>query len=626
MCGIAGSVNLPVSTETVFPSLYHRGPDEQGHFFHEQVRLFSLRLSIQDKTGGKQPMHFGERYALVFNGEIYNHYQLRHEYRLSCRTNSDTETLLILFDKLGENCLPLLDGMFAFALYDRLEEKIFFARDRAGEKPLYYFNDSRRFVFASELNCLSQLIPLEINEERIYEYLRLGYFFKKNTPYKNVRELEVGSCGWLDVRTLSFSPKKWWDIGKFYNQRSDDDFETAAVYVEESLKTAVHDHLKTSDLEVGTFLSGGIDSGLVTAMAAAEKPGLKTFTVSFEGSFDEAPLARKVANQLGAEHHEIRLSYEKLPQEIEGILARYGEPFFDSSAIPSYYVSRAAKEFVTVILTGDGADELFGGYRRYVPFAHHDFFKRNKLRQTSAGLLQWLLPPANHKHSAFNYLDRLVFQSARQGIGVWLTATQDVFEGFENHLIKSKGNLKLLPDLVSNLEKIINQPTDALQKFLWFDFETLLPGDFLVKMDIASMAHSLEVRNPFLSRELLEYAPTLPAHFKVQGKTTKKLLRFLARKHLPGEPYRQPKRGFEVPLKKWVNQDLRSIIDDYLNSKQAFFLQFLDVKFVQDLMKKRVRVSEEKRAKMLWSLFALEVWHKNFEASKPDVKNLRYAA
>jgi len=602
MCGIIGSINHPLNLPSIQNAMQHRGPDEQGHFQFQNLELFMLRLAIQDIENGQQPVHFLNRYTIIFNGEIYNHQSLRERFNLSCQTNSDTETLIQLYHKLGEKFLHELDGMFAFAIFDKDKNEVFLARDRAGKKPLYLFNDGQKIVFASELNALRSTLDLSINESHINNYLRLGFHFRKQTPYQSVTEFENGHWAKINLNTLKIEYQKWWDIFDFYQQKSTLNFDEALEKTDSILKESVRRRLVSSDLEVGTFLSGGIDSGLVTAMASRSNSKLKTFTVSFSDGFDEAPLAKLVAQKYQTDHTEIKISFDHLKNDIEGILGNYGEPFYDSSAIPSYYVSKAAKEHVTVILNGDGADELFGGYRRYVPFAKVDLFKMPKAGQQIFKSLNSILPPSHDKKSKYNYLNRLVNLASKNGIEKYISASSDILEGFDNQLKMNK-----LKDFEPIFNRIKNSNLSGLKKLMYLDFEITLFGDFLVKMDIATMSNSLEGRSPFLGKELLEFAPTLRDDFKIKNTSTKFILRELAKKYLPKELIHQPKRGFEVPLKKWVEEDLKEVIFSNLG-EHCYAENFVEKNFIQKLKNNKVRIGGEKRAKILWTLFSLGVW------------------
>lgn len=606
MCGIAGSVNSQLNIPLLTKDLFHRGPDEQTTFEEDKLQLHHHRLSILDIAGGRQPKHY-EGLTIIFNGEIYNHRQVRNKYAFSCKTNSDTETILHAYKKLGAQCLEEFDGMFVFAIFDRAKNELFIARDRAGKKPLYYYSDGRSFVFASELNALRNQLPLEIDDNNIQQYVRAAYFFRPATPYKNVFELPAGCYARVSLSDVSVNVTRWWSIHSFYQKRNKDGFETAFETTDRLLHEAIRSRVESSDLEVGSFLSGGIDSGLVTAIAKEYNPSLQTFTISFEGEYDEAPLAKLVANRYKTIHHEIKISFNHLISDIERILYNYGEPIFDSSVIPSYYVSEAAKKHLTVILNGDGGDELFGGYRRYVPFAKYDFFRKSFFVKNFAKLLHHVLPLSHDKKSKYNYAYRLVDFAQKNGIHTYFSSCLDVFEGYEKYMFGSEA---VLMPIQEHFKEINGSSLSGLQKILNLDFDHILASNLLVKMDIATMAHSLEGRSPMLAKELLEYIPSLPDRYKVNGGQTKYLLRRLSEKYLPSELINQPKRGFEIPLKKWVDGELKDMIASYILSPNAYCRNFVQPQFLENLWQRKIKTGDEKRAKMIWTLFALEVWYK----------------
>jgi asparagine synthase (glutamine-hydrolysing) len=608
MCGIAGSVNLDFSYNKVARSMGHRGPDDQNDYRFDNVNFFHLRLSILDIHGGRQPMHLEDRYTIIFNGEIYNHLELRSRFGLKGRTSSDTETLLLLYEKLGKEFLQHLDGMFAFVIYDKSKKELFIARDRAGKKPLYYFFKNDVFAFCSELNCLKSMVPLTIQKDNFYLYFRLGAFYKNFTPYENVSELLAGTYLTVNCSSLKINETTWWDIGNYYKRKNSDSFSEAISQTDTYLRAAIKRRMESSDLEVGCFLSGGIDSGIVTAISSEFNRHLKTFTVSFEGKYDEAPLAELLAKKYGTHHSQINISFSHLKDDLEKILMNYGEPFFDSSVIPTYYVSKEAKKHVTVILNGDGADELFGGYRRYVPFARFNFFNKNPLLKGVSSIIRKLIRAPENKISFQNYLYRLTILASKTGVDSYLSAGVDIFEDYENN-IKDPGFDYLQP-LRNDFQKINDTELSGLKKIMTLDFNINLFCDLLVKMDIATMANSLEGRSPFLAKELLEYVPSLNDRFKIRGGETKVLLRKLAKKYLPDILINQPKRGFEIPLKSWVDNNLREIIFDYLSSADCLYKDFIKQNFVDDLMLKKINIPAEKRAKILWTLFSLEIWYK----------------
>lgn len=599
MCGIAGAINYKkYDFEAIKKSLYHRGPDEQGFYIDKDVALVHTRLSIVDILNGHQPFSY-KKYTIIFNGEIYNHLELRAKYLQDFKfsTDSDTETLLFLYIKYKQKMFDMIDGMFAFAIFDAKKGSIFLARDRAGKKPLYVYQDKDSLLFASEINAIrSGVKNLQINEENIYSYLRSGFFYKSTTPYKNVFEVEAGTFLEINIRSLEIKKEKYFDIVDYYTQEANLDLQSSLDALDERLHKSVKDRLLSSDLEVGAFLSGGIDSSLIVAIASQYVGKLKTFTVKFDGAYDESALAKLTVDKYGTDHKELTVSLN-LKNDIEKILLNYGEPFMDSSAIPSYYVSQEAKKYVTVILNGDGADELFGGYRRYVPMANDWLGKVAKI-----SFLLKFLPKSHNKKSLYNYFYRLLSMSGKDGLDFYLSSTTDIFEDIytfhDNPVLNS-------------MDSFINETElNGLSKMLYLDFNMLLFSDLLVKMDIATMAHSLEGRSPFLSKYILEFAPTMQDNFKIKGKTTKYILRELSKKYLSHELLSQPKRGFEVPLKSWVENDLKENIFDSLQG-DSYSQNFIDKNFISSVLNREVSISDEKRAKILWDLYCMEVWYKN---------------
>lgn len=596
MCGIAGAINYKkYDLKGIQNSLYHRGPDEQHIFSEKSVALLHTRLSIQDLSDGHQPFEYASC-SIVFNGEIYNHFELRKtllkEYDFF--TTSDTETLLYMYIKFGSEMFCYLDGMFAFCIYDRKKNYLFLARDRAGKKPLYIYQDKDSILFASEINAIKAGVKnLEIDRVAIESYLRNGLFFCENTAFNNLINLKAGHYATVDIKTLQISTYKYFDILDFYNKPSFMNFEQSLKEVDNILHKSIKNRLESSDLEVGAFLSGGIDSSLIVAIASQYQKNLKTFTVKFSDGYDESHLAKLTADKYNTQHHELNISMS-LKEDIETILCNYGQPFADSSAIPSYYVSKEAKKYVTVILNGDGADELFGGYRRYVPAANGILNIASKF-----SFLTKILPKPHNKKTLSNYIYRLLSMANKDGLDFYNSATGDIFE--DEYFFGANS-------INESMEKFIqNVHLEPLSKMLYLDFNILLFSDLLVKIDIATMSQSLEGRSPFLSRDMLKFVPTIKNEYKIKRGSTKYILRELSKKYLPSELIMQPKRGFEVPLKKWVENDLKENIFDYL-SKDSFSSEFIDKKFIFNLLDDKTNVSKEKRAKMLWTMYCLEVW------------------
>jgi len=601
MCGIAGFLNYPQGDiERIKQLLFHRGPDAQTSFKFKDLDLVHTRLSIQDIVQGSQPLFIGD-WVIIFNGEIYNHLSLRQKVDdYVFKTQSDTETLLALYIKYGISALGMCDGMFAFAILDMKSGTLFLGRDRSGKKPLYYYKKDKTLVFSSELNALNSSIEgLTVDSEEIYSYLRNGFFYGDKTPFKNTHEVPPGCVLTIALEDINITNNRYFDILEYYKETKIKDKSLALSLVDQCLHKSIKNRLLSSDLEVGAFLSGGIDSSLIVAIASEYVNSLKTFTVKFDGVFDESELAKLTAKKYATTHTEISISMN-LRDDVEKILAVYGEPFMDSSAIPSYYVSQAAKEHVSVILNGDGADELFGGYRRYVPIANNwlGIFKH------FSSLIKFM-PQPNRKQSYYNYMHRLLKISGKQGLAFYNSATNDLFED-----LYTFDTNDTFQDMEQFIKEVDQEVVSNLSKILIKDFHLILPNDLLKKMDIATMAHSLEGRSPFLSKDMLELAPTLNDKFKVKGLTTKVILRELGKKYLPELVIGQPKRGFEVPLTKWVDGELKENILDRVNG-DSYSISFLPASFITNLVDRKLDVSDERRAKILWTLYCLEVWKNN---------------
>ena len=607
MCGIAGLVNFDQSyIKTIKKSLFHRGPDAQTHYYHRNLQLVHTRLSIQDIKNGDQPFIINN-HVIVFNGEIYNHLELRKKLKkYHCKTQSDTETLLALFIEFGSSVFEMIDGMFAFIIYDIKSNKLILGRDRLGKKPIYFYRNDKQLFISSELNTLSSSLPdLSVNNEAIATFLRVGFFGENSTPYNFVEEVSPGHYYEVNLSSLNFTKNKYFDLVDQYLNPIDIDHNEAIIQLDSILHKSVKDRLLSSDLDVGAFLSSGIDSSLIVAIASQYRKNIKTFTVKFQGSYDESAIALETSKKFSTNHHELEISIN-LKNDVEKILTAYGEPFMDSSAIPSFYISQEAKKYVTVILNGDGADELFAGYRRHVPAAHNWLKYANYF-----SILASALPSSNKKMSYYNYLYRLLKMSSKDDLDLYLSSTNDIFEDFYRFGIRNEN---------SKIENVIHQiqskNLSSLSKSLILDSKFLLTNDLLKKMDIASMSNSLEARSPFLSKYILEWAPKLKDIEKIKGLQTKFILRQLALKYSLEKLSKLPKRGFEVPLKKWVEKDLKENIYDRLESQNSYSQNYLDQKVIDRLLNAKIPVSREKRAKMLWTLYTLEVWHSSFTKDK----------
>jgi len=600
MCGIAGSINNPnIDIKKIQQSLKHRGPNDYGSFCFENSCLIHTRLSIMDLSHGKQPFIINE-FVIVFNGEIYNHLSIRKKYlnHINFKTNSDSETLLHLYIHFKEKIFDYLDGMFAFAILNQKTKTIFLATDKSGKKPLYIYHKDDKVFFASELNTIKQSVKLEIDEEKINTFLRVGYFPFGITPYKYTNMLYGGEYATINLQSPQIKKEIYFDLLDIYKKdKLDLSIKDTIDLVEKALNQSIKNRLISSDIEVGAFLSGGIDSSLIVALASKMGYKLRTFTVRFENSsFDESPLANLVAKKYNTNHHLINIKMN-LKDDIEKILLNYGEPFMDSSAIPSYYVSLEAKKYLSVILSGDGADELFGGYRRYVASNNLNIFKK-------LSFFLNLLPISKNKHSIISHLNRLNKLLSKKDLDYYLSSTTDVFED----IIQFK-DTQYINKMQLFTKKINSLNLSHVDKMLYMDFKFILFNDLLKKMDIASMANSLEVRSPFLSQELLNIVPRIQTKYKIKNITTKYILRELAKKHIPKQLVKAPKRGFEVPLSQWVQNELKDNIMDSLSN--GYHLNFIKKKQLDDIINNTINISDNQKSKILWSIFSLNTWHKH---------------
>ena len=611
MCGIAGyfGASDPHKNAALLEAIAHRGGDDQGVFTAPNLTLLHNRLSIVDIGGGHQPMERGA-FAIVFNGEIYNHNELRsglngvlegfggeflRDFGGGFTSRSDTETLIALYAAHGVKMFEPIDGMFAFALYDSRTNLLYLARDRYGKKPLYY-SFAGGFAFASEINALKKVSPHTINHAAIEAYLRFGFVPFEHTAYNEIYELPAASYMIVNLADLSYVINSWNEETTVSDQPKISENE-ALDLVENALRRSVKNRLESSDVEVAAFLSGGIDSSLICYYAAQENQNLKTFTVSFDGGFDESVIANQTAKQIGSAHKTINI-HNEIKNSVEKILLAHGEPFADSSCVPSFFVSQAARKEAKVVLNGDGADELFAGYRRYVPFSNH-LYEIARIFSP----LKSLLPAPNNKMSGYNYLYRLLDSAgAKDCVQFWLKTRSDIY----NELPISNAIIEQARTTLENRHKL-----SALSHALSSDRKLLLFGDLLVKMDIASMAHALEARSPFLSRDMAHVAAALPDHLKIRGTTTKYILRKLAQKRLGNTVASAPKRGFEIPLKNWVQGELKEQIYDRILAPNALWHDYLPHDFVRGVLNETINIGGEKRAKLLWTIYALEVWYEN---------------
>lgn len=626
MCGIAGCLERrphPARDRTVvkmIQTLSHRGPDGQGFWkgFGGRVHLGHCRLSIVDlsPTGG-QPMASGDgRYLIVFNGEIYNYVELRQELaeaQIQFRGTSDTEILLegIAHWGLAET-LNRLVGMFAFGLWDNVEKRLVLVRDRVGKKPLYYLTRKDSFFFASELKALNGLgqPSLTLDEDSVYQYLTFGFVPAPRTIYKEAAEVPAGHyvtiCSELDLKSQAY-----WTLP--LDQKRQITFAEALEEAEQTLRDAVKIRLR-ADVPVGCFLSGGIDSGLLTALASLQlTQPLKTFTVSFkEASFDESPLANLVAQRYGTEHHVMVLS-PNLAEVLPKIAQAYDEPLADASIIPSYCIAQEARKLLKVVLIGDGGDELFGGYRRQLAMKWFSQMQGglDLIPESLWRRLANLLPQPKAFRSRYAFTHRFVRGMVRDPFERYIAWCVDGFTEAEKVQLYSergkhrRSSTRLLREKFGALLHL-----HPLDHFMAMDFLLNMHDDMLVKIDIATMAHGLEGRNPFLDHRLVEFAQSLPPAVRLRGFTTKPILRELAKKYLPPEVAGAPKRGFEVPLISWLRHDLFESVYDTCLAAGGIVTSLFNRTYVEDLLFERLDLDPDRWSKRVFTLFMLALWEK----------------
>lgn len=578
MCGIAGIVDLTgkrtpdrAALQAMTDALAHRGPDGEGHLTEPGLAFGHRRLAVIDIAGGKQPFESANgRFVLSFNGEIYNFATLRsaleregHQFR----TRSDTEVLVEHWAAHGAEGLSQLLGMFAFAVWDRREETLTLCRDRFGERPLYYGEGRDGLVcFGSELKalCAAGLFDLTLRDDAVGDYLSLGYVPDPKTIYTDIHKLPPGHVLQWRRGEKRPSPSPWYRICLQPDRFTT--LEDTADDLRDRLDRAVADQL-VSDVPIGAFLSGGVDSGaIVASMATQTDRPVVTCSIGFdEKSHDERPFARTVATRYKTTHHEhvVPLSAHHL---IDTIAATYDEPFADSSALPSYLVCQMAREHVTVALTGDGGDEAFGGYRRYRWYAEEE-----RIRQRlPGGLRRGVLAPLGQVWPKLDWLPRpfrlkTTLQSLGAGSaeGYWRAVSACLPERVEQMVSPGHRRAGLATSALDQFTSLYENPAvdDPLTRMQMADLATWLPGRMLVKTDRAAMAHGLELRPPMLDHRLVEWALSLPPSFRLSDGETKRILKASQETRLPHDILYRPKRGFDLPVARWLRADRNNPVD-----------------------------------------------------------------
>jgi asparagine synthase (glutamine-hydrolysing) len=616
MCGIAGftRVGNRVSSgvaQRIIATLYHRGPDQGGVFEGSVATLCAVRLKIIDLAGGDQPMvsEDGDT-AIAFNGEIYNHKEIRAELeRLGHRFHSqcDTETVLHAFRQWDTACFSRMRGMFGVALWTESRKRLVLVRDRMGIKPLYYYQRGEDVYFGSELKAILEHpeVPRRLDVEALDQYLELNYVPGPRTLIEGVRKVPPGHI--LEWRNGRMWLERWWKIEGKPRRRS---LEEAEEELDGLLRDAVREHL-VSDVPLGIWASGGLDSSTILHYAATQRSGLKTFSVGFPGrSFDESRYFREVARVYGTEHHEFELNPDaELRDAIEDFAYYSDEPSADAGALPVWYLSRMTRRHVTVALSGEGADELFGGYLTYQADRLARPFKLapGGLRRFMLGALDRYMPVSDEKIS-------LEYKLKRWIEGSWLHPDEAHF--FWNGTFSPEQHRKIRPGwngegLRGLAERLGLDSGTGVERYLRVDQNYYLPDDILYKTDRMSMAHSLEVRPPFLDHRIVEFAASLPSRMKIRGGKQKFILKDLMCGKLPDCVLTRKKSGFDIPTHDWFRGTLRGLLLDTLTAEAVEATGIFDNRAIQSLirnhMERRINVGYH-----LWGLLTLFLWMKRW--------------
>jgi asparagine synthase (glutamine-hydrolysing) len=620
MCGIAGFSQfnqVKAKQKTLVEmgnAILHRGPDASGEYIDDDIALCHRRLSIIDLSdAGIQPMHSSDdKFVIAFNGEIYNFLELRSSLQAEgyqFNTHTDTEVILALYGKYGEKCLEHLNGMFAFALWDKEKKELFVARDRMGKKPLYYYFDNENIFFASELKALFVLpnIPKTVRVDAVYDFFAYQYIPDPKTIFENIYKLEPGH--FITINASGLNKKEYWDIS--FAQTSNDSEEKLKADLTKLTDYCTKSRM-VSDVPLGAFLSGGVDSsGIVALMAKNSESPITTCSIGFDDEkYNEVDFARSVAEQYKTNHHEFTV-HQNVKDELDHIVSFFDEPFADPSLVPTYFVSELAKQKVTVAIAGDGGDEVFAGYEKYSVDN-----VENQLRQKFPSIVRRnIFPPLAKlagciKARPFSRAKSLLTSlSVEPAMGFYITnsfMSDDIWNSLVNENMKSNLNGYHPSKITIDAYNKADGP-DHLSKVLYTDMKTYLPGGILVKVDRMSMANSLEVRAPILDYKLVEFAAKIPSKFKFNDGEKKYILKEIFKPFLSDNILYRKKMGFSVPLADWLRGEIKEIAEDCLFNREGGLVSYFKQETIQKMWLQHQNKQIDYSAP-LWSMLMFQMW------------------
>lgn len=614
MCGINGLINLNFldggsSIKKMNDSLQHRGPDAEGIFTHENIHLGHRRLSIIDLSSkANQPFivisDSGQEYTMVFNGEVYNYEELRAKHQLDCISNSDTEVILKAFIKIGPAVFDELNGMFSLAIYNKSDNELFIARDRMGIKPLYVFQTDKGLAFSSELNSLKVVPEIKakctLNKKAISSFLHLGYIPSPLSIYNEVQKFPSGSYGMYKNGSLKIT--SYWSVKSKLTKEVHRDEKKSLLQLDELLNQSIKLRLKC-DVPFGTFLSGGIDSSIVTAIAQKNSTqNINSFSIGFkEKTHNEAEFAGQVASKLGTNHHEFIVGEKEAMNLVPEMFSSYGEPYADSSAIPTMMVAKLARDEVKMTLSGDGGDELFHGYGFYSWATRLNNPIVKTLRKPIALALS--MGDQRMKRAA----NMFTYPSGEMQSHLF---SQEQYFFTSSEIENMMGNeFSKFPEAIHDIAVAKRSLSSAEQQSL-FDIKYYLKDELLTKVDIATMQQSLETRVPLLDHHVVEFALNLSPELKIKNGEQKYLLKQLLYQYLPKEIFDRPKQGFSIPLASWLKNDLKYLIDDHLNQKVVEQHGVVNWESVKTLLNKFSHGNDYLYTRV-WALIVLHQWLAN---------------